>query len=155
MKNYIFITVVFIMIITGCDNNNCTGNSDDEYHFTAKVDQERWEGDCYLDFANQDKQNLFLVPDNQESYIIIKIAFDGVGEYTVIDSSVILFETIGGDVLVGKYYSDANLDNKLIIENYDETKGVIEGSFNFKIRKQSSIIDIKSGMFKANFINVN
>lgn len=155
MKNYIFITVVFIMIITGCDNNNCTGNSDYEHYFTAKVGQENWEGECYLDFSKEDKQNLFLIPDNQESYLIIMIDFTGVGEYAISDSSAILMETVGGDVSIGEYYSINNTDNKLIIDKYDEIAGTIEGSFNFKIKKQALIIDIKSGVFKANFIYFN
>ena len=83
------------------------------------------------------------------------IDFTGVGEYVISDSSAILTETVGGDVLIGEYYSINNNDNKLIIDKYDEIAGTIEGTFNFKIKKQALNIDIKSGVFKANFINVN
>lgn len=154
MKIYLIITAVFIMIMAGCNNDNYTGNSDDEYHFNAKVGQESWEGECYLDFANEDKQNLFLVPYNRQEYIIITIDFNGIGEYAISDSSAVLVETVGGDVLIGEYYSVDNLNNNLKIDNYDDITDVINGTFSFKIRKQLINIDVKSGEFKANFINV-
>ncbi len=155
MKKVLIIIVLFIIVLAGCNNENCAGSSDDEYHFSAKVGQEYWEGECYLDFANEDKQNLFLVPESQENYLRIMIDFEGVGEYVISDSSAVLTETIGGDVLIGEYYAIGNNNSKLIIDKYDAVEGIVGGRFDFKIRKQSSIIDVKEGEFSANFINVN
>lgn len=154
MNKNLIVLAAFILLLAGCNNENCPVSSDFEYYFTAKVGQEIWEGECYLDFANEDRQNLFLIPDNNQNYLIAKINFNGIGEYFLSDSSVILIETDGGDVISGRYYSISNPDNTLNIEAYDETMSVINGSFNFKIRKQSITIDVTSGEFKANFINV-
>jgi hypothetical protein len=154
MKTIISCIVISSIIFCCSDNsNNNPVSTEHEYSFSAKVANAKWQGRSYLDFANSDKQYLFLVPDGSYNYLTIKIPFHGIGEYQLGDSDAVLVETIGGDVLDGRYYSFSGSNDVLKINYFDENNEVIEGSFNFKIKKLNSVIEVKEGSFRANFIN--
>lgn len=154
MMKLIFPFVIIFLFLIGCQNDNNPVSSKHEYSFTAKVGNEFWQGKSYLDFGANESQNLFLIPDDKYDYLRIKIKFQGEGEYQITDSNAVLVETVGGDVNVGTYYSISQ-QNILKIDYYDQIEGIIKGTFNLKIEKQKSIIEITDGVFKANFININ
>ena len=125
------------------------------YNFNAIVGNEEWQGDCYLDFANTNYQNLFLSPKNNYNYIRVKINFNGAGEYHLADSCAVLVETVGGDVLLEAYYSFSDIEDKLIINQYDENERTITGYLKFKLNKDSTILNVYSEFYNAWFINYN
>jgi len=152
MKKFMFLLFV-IPLLSSCQNGNNPVDNNNEFIFTAKVGNNNWQGKSYLDFANDNEQALFLMPDENFNYLVISFKFNGIGEYNISNSKAALVETIGGDVIKGKYHSSSQQNDVLIIDYFDENKGIIKGTFNFKIVKQSSTIDVTGGNFTANFIN--
>ena len=143
------------LILFACQRDYNVISPKNEYNFNAIVGNEEWQGDCYLDFANANYQNLFLSPNNNYNYIRVKFNFNGIGEYILNDSCAALEETIGGDVHFGTYYSYSNIDDKLVISHYDKTEKTITGLLNFKLKKDSTIIRVNSDFYNAWFINQN
>ena len=126
-----------------------------EYSFIAKVDNEYWQGNCYLYLTIDQRQTLFLEPDNIDGYLYMELKFHGIGEYPINASTSALVKTVGGDVLSGIYYPLSGQNYTLKIDYFDEDNSIIEGIFNFKIKKGTSIIDFSNGVFKANIIKQN
>ena len=80
------------MPLTGCEHEVNSVSYSHEFDFIAKVGEESWIGESYLDFANYDRQHLFLVPDNQGAYLVVRIDFRGIGEYPLSDSSAVIWK---------------------------------------------------------------
>ncbi len=148
----IFLLIIISVFVDGCEKGNFLVNPKHEYSFIAKVDNEYWQGNCYLYLTIDQKQTLFLEPDNHDGYLYIELKFHGIGEYPIIAPTTALVETVGGDVLSGVYYPLSGQNYTLKIDYYDKDSGIIEGIFNFKIKKRTSIIDFSNGIFKANIL---
>lgn len=157
MKNIltILLTLITLLLISNCDNCKNSVQSKYEFYFNAMVGDEAWSGKCYLDFGNETSQGLFCISDQTDAYLRIEVNFSGIGHYQLPDSSAQLFEMVGGDVLLGEYYSTGEPDDILNIHYYDDYLGIIKGTFILKIKKEEEIIHVQSDEFIANFINYN
>lgn len=153
MIKIISIIVSFTLFLFCSEPSDNPSNSPNDFWFSVKVENTEWHGQSYFDFASADLQILFLEPDENYNYLTIKIPFNGIGKYQLGDSSASLVETVGGDVFEGIYYSFSEPNDLLTINYFDENKGEVEGSFNFKIQKVNSVIEIYEGIFRAYIIN--
>jgi len=155
MIKTVLYSAIFLFAFISCQNESNPVSTVHEHSFVAEVGSENWQGKSYIDFANKEKQNLFLIPENKTDYLVIGFEFNGVGEYLLTDSSVSLVETIGGDVLNEIYRSVYQQGDILTINFFDENSGTIKGYFSSHIKKGSATILVISENFEANFINVN
>ncbi len=149
-----FLFIILFSIISCQKNENPVEPNYEQSSFTAKVGDEKWEGKSYLDFASNEVQQLFFVIQNSYKYMRVEIIFNGKGEYEIKDSNAVLIETIGGDVVIGEYYSITN-QNKITISSYEKSGNKIEGTFNLSFKNQETIIEVTEGKFVAYIINKN
>ena|SRR5258708_5356011 len=75
------------------------------------------------------KDTLFIVGQNGEEDIVIAIKQKGTGIYQP-DEFKAYFYTAVGDAVLSKYQLANDPANTITITNYDETTGVLKGTFN-------------------------
>ncbi len=155
MKLLLLIFFFFIIqhLDGNCQNIRTLAKINPDSKFTAIVDDENWEGESSLSFISEDIQYLYFIPYYKDDHIAVKINFNGIGEYLLLDSAATLVKTIGGDVIRGIYYSSGNPDDKIIISNYNEHDGFVDGYCHFTFNRGASVINVNSKYFRAYFIN--
>ncbi len=79
----IFLLIIISFFVDVCEKGNFLVYPKHEYSFIAKVDNEYWQGNCYLYLTPDQKQTLFLEPDNIDGYLYIELKFHGIGEYPI------------------------------------------------------------------------
>ena len=155
MKFIILIFSLFVLFFSdiNCQNRHQFANPNPEAKFTALVDNQNWVGECFPCFTPEEEQYLCFYPYDYDNHIVVKIKYNGIGEYSLLDSVATLVKTIGGDVLNGIFYSFGDPNDKVVITHYDETNKFIDGYFQFKLKRSPNIIYSESKQFRAYFFN--
>lgn len=154
MKYFILVFTFMILVFGDCYSQVSKQrivNPNPDAKFTATVDNINWIGECSLCFNNEEETYLCFTPYDYYDHITIKIKFNGIGEYPLIDSAAALVRTNGGDVLNGIFYSFGDSYDKVNITYYDEENKFVEGNFQFKLKRGSKIIYSESKNFRAYF----
>ena len=147
----LFLSYLFLFLsnVNGQVYHQLAGRNSDS-KFNAVIDNENWIGECYLCFL-EDKECIYFYPNDKYHHLAINLNFEGVGEYTINDSSAALVKVGAVDILMGIYYSNGNPENKIVITNFDEKNEFVEGYFQFSYNYNSKVVNCKSSYFKAYF----
>ena len=97
---------------------------------------------------------------SNDEVIVMKIKFQGLGQYTLTKNQAYYYSTVGGDVLMSKYKLAPNSIGQLVISKYDKDKKSIEGTFDFMLKKDWSYLEntidtlnLIDGNFKGKIAN--
>ena len=153
MIKYSSLLFIALIVYTGCSTEDDPLSNNFSSTFQAKVGQEYWVGESYIDYSRKESQYIFFSPSKSWNYLYVKVNLTGEGVYPLPDSNAMFVETYGGDVLKGIYYSVGGAKESITISQYDTVNKFIAGHLNCSIKKDAEILLVDVTKFNARMIN--
>jgi len=129
-----------------------------ENTFSVQRNNVKWSGvpEIRLDAETDSLTFLGISNAPNDEVIVMKIKFQGLGQYTLIKNQAYYYSTVGGDVLTSKYKLAPNSIGQLIVSKYDKDKKSIEGTFDIMLKNDWSYsentidtLNLTDGNFKG------
>lgn len=137
MRRLIFVPLLFWLI--SCNESDKNPLSEIE----ALKNGDEWKGRTEIDF-DADTETLTIlgiVNEPAEEIIVMKIKFEGPGNYTLTADQALYYTLIGGDGITSDYKIDLDGHSEIEIISYDPDSRVIFARFELKLKKNRSSIE--------------
>lgn len=153
MKSLILILLCLAFVSCYDHKQNVQSN-----YIHAKKNNLEWSGITEIQLSKEtDTLTIFGISNTPDDEVIVmKIKFEGPGEYHLTHNQAYYYRTIGGDVLISKYNIAPKTIGKIKILDYNEKDQVVEGYFQISLRKEWSnptndieILDFENGFFSG------
>jgi hypothetical protein len=129
MKKVVLI-ILFSAALLSCGDDDTTQVTS---AFSARANGMQWNGDSEIDIYN-DSLNILGIISEPEGTMMLRLKFNGEGEYALGAHQSAYSATVGGDVSVSHYEPFGGLGTLKITKYNPETKHV-EGSFELALKK--------------------
>lgn len=147
------ILVLSLLVLISCENNE---QDEPSNYVSALKNNLEWSATPEIQFAGDTLIIFGITSKPNDEGIVMKIKFEGTGEYVLTNDQAYYFLTIGGDVSVGEYKTAPGTTGKIKISKYDEVTRTIEGTFEVQLKQEWSnpkneidFLDFKNGFFRG------
>ena len=132
--------IFLILVLFSCQDDNQAEPQLTENTFSAQRNEVNWSGQSEINLDNEtDTLTLISIANiPNDEVLVMKIKFQGVGQYTLTKNQAFYYSTVGRDVIVNKYKLAPNPVGQLEITKYDSGKKLIEGNFTLTLKKEWS-----------------
>ncbi|MBW8244280.1 hypothetical protein K1F50_15835 [Muricauda oceani] len=131
----IFLLLLTIPMFLGCDSDNdsipppLAANT-----FTAQKNDDAWTGTIDLQLTANDTLTFLAIGEGLDNGILmVKMKFDGEGDYTLKKEKALYYDTLGGDVIVDEYTLREPEKATFSIDSYNEANGTVTGTFAIEL----------------------
>jgi hypothetical protein len=151
------IAVLFCLLVTfqSCKKDKVAGPSN---FLSAKKNQVLWNVKSEVNYNKVTKKLTILGVNGgaNPDILVISLVLDKPGTYLLKGKEAYYYTTIGGDVISSSYQLEGNNTGELILSRFDPDTNIIEGSFNFGLKRigngdvsTQENLDFTNGIFKG------
>ena len=160
---------LIILWLFSCQSNDKSRPQLEDNTFFAQRNGIKWSGKIDIRYNkeiryNKDIDSLVILGINKvpydEAVIVLKIKFEGEGQYSLKKKQALYYTTLGRDVIISRYRPASNSIGQVVITNYDQANKMLEGSFDVRLEKEWSYsqddidcISLTQGYFKGKIMN--
>lgn len=156
-KKYIrFIFALYTILV-------CLSCSDDDQlepdFITANLNAKSWKGvpETTINAVND---TLIILGIGDEQVLGLKLKFDGVGVYQLLNTQANYYTTVGGDVITSLYTLSEGNSSQINITEYNSAENFVKGNFEVSLLKEwsnpetnNNALSFTKGRFKATIRN--
>jgi len=154
MKRFILIALSAICLFaSACKKDKQT--KQDEMYLTATKDNAKWVTNWHTFGEVDSAKNFIILGSKGEEHLRIRLTTNSLNQIIMDAAKTELHITIGLDAVAARYVLDNSATNTVNITNYDAKSVIMEGNFQLKFKKLSSLdgfpatVTFTDGKFKV------
>lgn len=131
------VALILAIVAFSCDDDN--GTTPDDFMFAEK-NSVAWEGRTEMVFdQHNNSDTLYIFGTGTEETLVMRIKFEGIGNYALERSQGTYYTTLGGDVLTSEYQTEGgDYIGGVKITRYDRDERIVEGNFGVVLKQKRS-----------------
>ena len=129
------VALILAIVAFSCDDDNETTPDD---FIVARKNGVTWEGHTEMVFdQNNNSDTLYIFGIGIDETLVMRIKFEGLGNYSLEKSHGTYYTTLGGDVLTSEYQTEGgNYIGGVKITRYDKDARIVEGNFGVVLKQK-------------------